>query len=129
RRERLVDLHGPACPSRYDRRQPERPRQEARGCRVRPLHEVVRRAYTANRVPTHGTRAARPGGVSRPYGGHHPRDARTRGGTPVTDPTLGRDAGAHVAIIMDGNGRWANARGRPREWGHRQGARAVRRVV
>lgn len=35
----------------------------------------------------------------------------------------------HVAIIMDGNGRWANARGRPREWGHRHGARAVRRVV
>lgn len=35
----------------------------------------------------------------------------------------------HVAIIMDGNGRWAVARGRPREWGHRQGAKAVRRVV
>jgi undecaprenyl diphosphate synthase len=38
-------------------------------------------------------------------------------------------SGIHVAIIMDGNGRWAVARGRPREWGHRQGARAVRRVV
>ena len=37
--------------------------------------------------------------------------------------------GLHVAIIMDGNGRWAVARGRPREWGHRQGAHAVRRVV
>jgi undecaprenyl diphosphate synthase len=36
---------------------------------------------------------------------------------------------AHVAIIMDGNGRWALARGRPREWGHRRGAEAVRRVV
>jgi undecaprenyl diphosphate synthase len=35
----------------------------------------------------------------------------------------------HVAIIMDGNGRWATARGRPRELGHRQGALAVRRVV
>jgi undecaprenyl diphosphate synthase len=35
----------------------------------------------------------------------------------------------HVAIIMDGNGRWANARGRPREWGHRQGAKTVRRIV
>ena len=35
----------------------------------------------------------------------------------------------HVAIIMDGNGRWALARGRPREWGHRRGAEAVRRVV
>jgi len=35
----------------------------------------------------------------------------------------------HVAIIMDGNGRWANAKGRPREFGHRRGAEAVRRVV
>jgi undecaprenyl diphosphate synthase len=40
------------------------------------------------------------------------------------------DAGRpHVSIIMDGNGRWAIARGRAREWGHRRGAEAVRRVV
>ena len=38
-------------------------------------------------------------------------------------------AGLHVAIIMDGNGRWAAARGRPRTYGHRRGALAVRRVV
>ena len=37
--------------------------------------------------------------------------------------------GIHVGIIMDGNGRWAEARGRPRVAGHREGARAVRRVV
>ena len=35
----------------------------------------------------------------------------------------------HVAIIMDGNGRWAEARGLPRTSGHRAGATAVRRVV
>jgi undecaprenyl diphosphate synthase len=35
----------------------------------------------------------------------------------------------HVAIIMDGNGRWAQARGRPRIFGHRAGAQAVRRIV
>src|SRR5919197_2860717 len=35
----------------------------------------------------------------------------------------------HVAIIMDGNGRWANARGLPRVAGHRAGADAVRRTV
>jgi undecaprenyl diphosphate synthase len=35
----------------------------------------------------------------------------------------------HVAIIMDGNGRWATARGLPRVEGHRRGAKAVRRVV
>jgi undecaprenyl diphosphate synthase len=35
----------------------------------------------------------------------------------------------HVAIIMDGNGRWATARGLPRLAGHRAGAGAVRRIV
>ena len=35
----------------------------------------------------------------------------------------------HVAIIMDGNGRWAQARGRVRTFGHVEGARAVRRIV
>ena len=35
----------------------------------------------------------------------------------------------HVAIIMDGNGRWARQRGLPRAMGHEQGARTVERVV
>ena len=35
----------------------------------------------------------------------------------------------HIAIIMDGNGRWASARGLPRAEGHRRGADAARRVV
>lgn len=35
----------------------------------------------------------------------------------------------HVAIIMDGNGRWARARGRPRLFGHQAGARRVREIV
>ena len=35
----------------------------------------------------------------------------------------------HVAIIMDGNGRWANARGLPRSMGHRRGVEAVREAV
>ena len=37
--------------------------------------------------------------------------------------------GLHVAIIMDGNGRWAARRGRPRSEGHRAGAEAIRHVV
>jgi undecaprenyl diphosphate synthase len=48
--------------------------------------------------------------------------------TQSTFPAV-RPVASHVAIIMDGNGRWAVARGRPREWGHRKGAEAVRRVV
>ncbi len=35
----------------------------------------------------------------------------------------------HVAIIMDGNGRWAASRGRPRAFGHRKGVEAVREAV
>ncbi len=37
--------------------------------------------------------------------------------------------GLHVAIIMDGNGRWATRRGLPRIAGHRAGVTALRRVV
>jgi len=40
-----------------------------------------------------------------------------------------RPAPRHVAIIMDGNGRWARARGRPRSAGHQAGVEAVRRAV
>ncbi|MFN3869379.1 MAG: isoprenyl transferase [Hyphomicrobiaceae bacterium] len=49
----------------------------------------------------------------------------------VGDRTGGGKAGAvrHVAIIMDGNGRWAKARGLPRGIGHRKGVEAVRRTV
>jgi undecaprenyl diphosphate synthase len=40
-----------------------------------------------------------------------------------------RDPGLHVAIVMDGNGRWAERRGLPRVAGHREGMEAVRRTV
>ena len=39
------------------------------------------------------------------------------------------DVPRHVAIIMDGNGRWAKARGLPRAAGHKQGAEAARKVL
>jgi undecaprenyl diphosphate synthase len=53
---------------------------------------------------------------------------------PVTaEPQPGSAGGAgaprHIAIIMDGNGRWAKARGLPRVAGHRQGAEAARAVL
>ncbi len=45
-------------------------------------------------------------------------------------PPSGSDAvPRHVAIIMDGNGRWATDRGLPRSAGHRQGVEALRRTV
>ena len=45
--------------------------------------------------------------------------------------TAGPDGPAprHIAVIMDGNGRWAQSRGLPRAAGHRAGAHAVRRTI
>ena len=48
---------------------------------------------------------------------------------PATEGSDHADAPLHVAIIMDGNGRWAAARGLPRAEGHRRGVEALRRVV
>ncbi|HUS25082.1 MAG TPA: isoprenyl transferase [Candidatus Binatia bacterium] len=45
------------------------------------------------------------------------------------DTAGGSPAPVHVAIIMDGNGRWAKARGLPRVAGHKRGAEAVRRTI
>ena len=44
-------------------------------------------------------------------------------------PLSGYPVPRHVAIIMDGNGRWASARGLPRGEGHRRGVEAVRKTV
>ena len=61
-----------------------------------------------------------------PSGGIGPtRDHPSAGGPGGPTPPQG----LHVAIIMDGNGRWAQARGLPRAEGHRAGSHAVRRVV
>ncbi len=48
-----------------------------------------------------------------------------------TKPTDGPHPGGpkHVALIMDGNGRWAEARGLPRAMGHREGVQALKRTV
>lgn len=48
---------------------------------------------------------------------------------PIASPALSPAPPRHIAIIMDGNGRWAKARGLPRNLGHRQGVDAVREVV
>jgi len=48
---------------------------------------------------------------------------------PATKGSDRSDAPLHVAIIMDGNGRWAASRGLPRAEGHRRGVDALRRVV
>jgi len=47
----------------------------------------------------------------------------------MTQSAVDQQDGLHVAIIMDGNGRWATRRGLPRTAGHRAGVRTVQRVV
>lgn len=47
----------------------------------------------------------------------------------LTSTSGGEKIPRHLAIIMDGNGRWAKKRGMPRLMGHRQGAKAVTRTV
>ena len=48
---------------------------------------------------------------------------------PLIAPQAPFEAPRHIAIIMDGNGRWAAARGLPRSEGHRRGVEALRRTV
>ena len=45
------------------------------------------------------------------------------------EPTLNGEIPNHIAIIMDGNGRWAKKRGLPRVAGHRRGVETVRQIV
>jgi len=47
----------------------------------------------------------------------------------LQDIRVSGDAPRHVAIIMDGNGRWARARGLPRHAGHRAGMKSVREAI
>src|SRR2546426_354326 len=48
---------------------------------------------------------------------------------PAVQPAIDHSQRLHVAIISDGNGRWATSRGLPRSAGHRAGAEAARRVI
>ncbi|KPJ59904.1 MAG: hypothetical protein AMJ46_09020 [Latescibacteria bacterium DG_63] len=55
--------------------------------------------------------------------------ARKKGSQLLEDVKRAGNLPGHVAIIMDGNGRWAKRRGLPRIQGHRAGRKAVREVV
>jgi len=70
---------------------------------------------------------------ARPDDAPHPAE-------PLGDAVAGTSAGLlppldaaripeHVAIIMDGNGRWARGKGMPRLWGHQQGYRSLKHIV
>ena len=57
-----------------------------------------------------------------------PQNAKSSGAKP-SDTSSTQAVPCHVAIIMDGNGRWASARGLPRVEGHRRGVEALRRTI
>ena len=56
-------------------------------------------------------------------------ESRTNPGGDRISPLTGGRVPGHIAIIMDGNGRWATERGLPRAAGHRAGAENIRRVI
>ena len=58
-----------------------------------------------------------------------PRAVEAGVGADAAGGSAGGAVPRHVAIIMDGNGRWAKARGLPRAAGHKQGAEAARKVL
>ncbi len=47
----------------------------------------------------------------------------------IVDDETGKDTPAHIAIVMDGNGRWAQAQGKRRTAGHRAGVATTRKIV
>jgi len=79
-----------------------------------------------------GGAARRVGGAPRPRSGERaisPRVADRYLATWIEERVRSRPLPRHVAIIMDGNGRWAEARGLPRVAGHREGSESVRAVT
>src|SRR5262249_29846867 len=133
--QRRDDLRRAEDAGRSDRRKPERARAQARGGRVRPVRERIRGAPPAHRVPLDRLRASRPREVPLAHGGVDPRDpqglapSRPRSLPTMSPPEPSNGVPRHTAIVMDGNGRWAVRKGRPRVFGHRAGAAAVRRTV
>ncbi len=67
--------------------------------------------------------------MSTPSPGTTVAASASRTGAAPDEPSAADRLPRHVAIIMDGNGRWAQARGLPRIEGHRRGVATVRRVT
>lgn len=69
------------------------------------------------------------GGWFRRSANGRPKDDAVRPSGDPSDEVSADNVPEHVAIIMDGNGRWAKARGLPRIAGHHSGMKAVKRIV
>src|SRR5439155_9649936 len=65
----------------------------------------------------------------RPARAYRHTDLTTLGKTELLEVVRSQPIPEHVAIIMDGNGRWATRRGFPRVAGHREGVKSARAIV
>src|SRR5204862_2585616 len=97
-------------------RQSEHSRPQARRRGLRHLQEEIRGARAEDRIQLDRQGQADVRAPSRTLGSADPGSQRHL-------------SSMHTAIIMDGNGRWAERRGLPRTAGHRAGAKTVRRIV
>src|SRR5438067_10151300 len=107
-----IPVYGSDCSSAFHRR-----RREALGHACRGRGELGRPGQPGLR-----------GDNSSPFMGRW-RRSRRRGWPVPFAHTLSSHVPRHIGIIMDGNGRWARGRGRPASFGHRQGVRAIKRVL
>src|SRR5271170_7911644 len=90
------------------------------------------RASSKRRVTSLAPNRSRPGGRNRFIASRCRDEKRCFAISSISRPSSRRHGAfkaMHVAIIMDGNGRWATARGLPRTAGHVEGAKAVRTAV
>ena len=92
------------------------------------IHEFREKTFATS--TGHAKLRETPGPVGRRKSFHRQRrpDARPDD-LLVTMAVGGKSVPRHIAIIMDGNGRWAKARGLPRIKGHEEGSRAARECV
>src|SRR5207302_1627274 len=108
-----------------DRWQLERARPQAGGGAVHHVQQVVRRPHPQDRVPADGRGPPRLGALSRPHGSPDPRDTSGLSEFFLRQNFMSQSTSLHVAVIMDGNGRWAARRGLPRAAGHRAAEHAT----
>src|SRR5207249_771624 len=110
--ERRVDVQRPESPSQDNGRQSERACPQARGGAVHQLQQIVRGPDPQDRVPFDGAGPARAGALPRPYGSPDPRDPPGLREFFLRRDFMLQSTSLHVAIIIDGNGRWAARRSR-----------------
>jgi undecaprenyl diphosphate synthase len=140
--EEVVGLHGGACGASEEGRdalhrprrrglgaEPEDERAEGRGAceQASALRVRLERADHARSFDSRQSRVNRGNCAA----SSRPRALSSASVVSFTNMHLieARNLPRHVGIIMDGNGRWAEMRGQPREAGHKAGSAAVRRVV